>query len=306
MSILIGDDTSVVIQGITGREAAEKLPGMLEYGTDVAAGVTPGKGGTEIDGVPVYDTVGRALDAHPRIDTSLVYAPPFAARDACLEAIENGIETLNVITERIPTKDAHEIYRRAEEAGVRVVGPSSVGIISPGKCKLGPIGGNDPESIYDPGRVGMISKSGGMTNETSWVLRQAGFGVSTAAGLGGDVIAGTTFADALRLFEDDPQTEAVVLFGELGGTYEERAADLLENGEFTKPLVAFVAGEFSEDLPQQTYGHAGAIIRGDRGKPSTKIERLRQAGARIADVHHEIPDLVGAEIGRPKRAVEQR
>ncbi len=292
MSIFVDEDTKVLVQGITGREASEKVPEMIEYGTDVAAGVTPGKGGQEVDGVPVYDTVREALSEHPEINTSLIYVPPFAAKDAIFEALENGINTLNVITERIPTKDAWEIYEKVQEHDATMVGPTSVGIISPGKAKLGPIGGSEPEKVYKEGRVGVISKSGGMTTETSWVVRQAGFGVSTAAGLGGDVIAGTTFEDALKAFEEDDQTEAVVLFGELGGTYEEKAAELVEKGEFTKPLIAYITGKFTESMPEKKYGHAGAIIRGDRGKPSHKEEALREAGAHVADVHHEIGEIL--------------
>jgi succinyl-CoA synthetase alpha subunit len=288
MSILIDEDTRILVQGITGREASEKLPAMLEYGSEVLAGVTPGKGGTAVDGVPVYDTVEEALAEHPSINTSLVYVPPFAAKDAAFEAIENGIDTLNIITERIPTHDGWKIVDKAENAGSTVVGPSSVGIITPGRCKLGPIGGDDPETVYTPGRVGVISTSGGMTTETAWVIRNAGFGISTAVSMGGDVIAGTTFADALHRFEDDPQTDAVVMFGELGGTYEEQAAELVEDGDFTEPLVAFIAGTFTEGLPTQKYGHAGAIVRGDRGRPSGKEQRLSDAGAHVVDVHHQI------------------
>ncbi len=292
MSIFIDEDTKVLVQGITGREASEKVPEMMEYGTDVVAGVTPGKGGQEVEGVPVYDTVAEALREHPEINTSLIYVPPFAAKDAIFEALENGIKTLNVITERIPTKDSWKIYERVQEEEATLIGPTSVGIISPGKAKLGPIGGNEPEKVYEEGKVGVVSKSGGMTTETSWVVRQAGFGVSTAAGLGGDVIAGTTFEDALRKFEDDDQTEAVVMFGELGGTYEEKAAELVEKGEFTKPLVAYITGKFTENMPEKKYGHAGAIIRGNRGKPSHKKEKLREAGAHVADVHHEIGEIL--------------
>jgi succinyl-CoA synthetase alpha subunit len=292
MSIFVDEDTNVLVQGITGREASEKVPEMIEYGTDVAAGVTPGKGGQEVEGVPVYDTVREALSEHPEINTSLIYVPPFAAKDAIFEALENGIKTLNVITERIPTKDAWQIYEKVQEHDATMIGPTSVGIISPGKAKLGPIGGNEPGKVYEEGNVGVISKSGGMTTETSWVVRQAGFGVSTAAGLGGDVIAGTTFEDALKAFEEDDQTEAVVLFGELGGTYEEKAAELVEKGEFTKPLVAYITGKFTESMPEKKYGHAGAIIRGDRGKPSHKEKALREAGAHVVDVHHEIGEIL--------------
>lgn len=292
MSIFIDDDTTVLVQGITGREASEKVPEMLEYGTEVAAGVTPGKGGQEVSGVPVYDTVAKAVREHPDIDTSLIYVPAFAAKDAILEALENGISTINVVTERIPTRDAWEIRQEVEAHDATLVGPTSVGIISSGKSKLGPIGGNDPESVYRSGRIGVISKSGGMTTETSWVIRQAGYGISTAADLGGDVIAGTTFADALKMFEDDDQTDAVVLFGELGGTYEEQAAELVESGSFSKPLVAYITGKFTESMPSQQYGHAGAVIRGDRGKPSHKEKKLREAGAHVAEVHHEIGEIL--------------
>ncbi len=290
MSILVDQETKVLVQGITGREASEKVPEMQDYGTDVVAGVTPGKGGQKVEGVPVYDTVAEALSQHPEISTSLIYVPPFAAKDAVMEALENGIKTLNVITERIPTRDAWKIYKKVQQKDATLVGPTSVGIITPEETKLGPIGGNEPEKVYKSGKVGIISKSGGMTTETAWVVRQAGYGVSTAAGLGGDVIAGTTFEDALKMFEEDSQTEAVVMYGELGGTYEEKAAELLEDGGFTKPLISFIAGNFTEDMPSRQYGHAGAVIRGERGKPSHKKKKLREAGAHVVDVHHEIGD----------------
>jgi succinyl-CoA synthetase alpha subunit len=292
MSILIDEDTKVLIQGITGREASEKLPEMLDYGTEVVAGVTPGKGGQKVEGIPVYDTVEEALEEHPEINTSLVYVPPFAAKDAAFEAMDNGIKMLDIVTERVPTKDSWQIYEKAKEENARVVGPTSVGIISPGKSKLGPIGGSEPEKVYKPGKVGIISKSGGMTTETSWVVRQAGYGVSTAIGLGGDRIACTTFEDALRLFEEDDQTEAVVMFGELGGTYENKVAELIEEGGFSKPLVAFIAGKFTEEMPSRQYGHAGAVIREDSDKPSYKEERLKEAGVHVVDVHHEIGELL--------------
>lgn len=288
MSILVDKNTKVLVQGITGREASEKVPEMIEYGTDVVAGVTPGKGGQEVAGVPVYDTVKEALENHPEINATLIYVPPFAAKDAAFEALENGIKLVDIVTERIPTKDSWRIYEKANEKGATMVGPTSLGILTPGECKLGPIGGDRAEEFYDKGKVGIISKSGGMTTETAWVLKQAGFGVSTAVALGGDVLSGTTYVDALKMFEEDDQTEAVVMYGELGGTYEEQAAELLKKGEFSKPLVAFIAGKWTEDKPSQNYGHAGAIIRGDRGKPSKKEKALREAGAHVVDVHHRI------------------
>lgn len=288
MSILIDGDTKLMVQGITGREASEKLPEMLDYGTQVVAGVTPGKGGQEVEGVPVYDTVAEALEEHPEINASLVYVPHFAAKDAAFEAMENGVELVNIVTERIPTKDSWKIYRKSQEKGAKVVGPTSVGIITSEEAKIGPIGGSEPEKVYKKGKIGVVSKSGGMTTETAHVIRQAGYGVSTAVDVGGDVVAGSSFADILRMFEQDTQTEAVVMFGELGGTYEEQAAEMVAKEEFSKPLVAFVAGKFTEKMPERNYGHAGAIIRGDRGKPSHKEKKLREAGAHVVDIHHEI------------------
>lgn len=292
MSILVDSDTSIVVQGITGREASSTVSEMVAYGTDVAAGVTPGKGGQDIDGIPIYDTVAEAKKENSRINASIVYVPPVAAKDAAIEAIKNGVDTVAIITERVPVRDTLAIHRRAKREGVTIVGPTSVGIISPGECKIGPIGGDEPEAVYRPGKVGVVSKSGGMTTETSWVIRQAGFGISTAVGLGGDIIAGTTFADALKQFEDDEGTEAVVMFGELGGTYEQRAAELVEKGMFTKPLIAFIPGRFTEELPSGQYGHAGAIIRSDRDTPRAKIQRLTEVGADVVDVHHEIAEAL--------------
>ncbi|MFB6244762.1 MAG: CoA-binding protein [Candidatus Nanohaloarchaea archaeon] len=292
MSILVDEKTKAVIQGITGREASEKVPEMIDYGTEVLAGVTPGKSGEEVAGVPVYDTVSEALEAEPDINASLVYVPPFAAKDAAFEALENGIELVCIVTERIPVRDAWKIKRRADERNARIVGPSSLGVLTPGECKLGPIGGSKPGEAYDSGRIGIISKSGGMTTETAWTLKQSGFGVSTAVAIGGDVISGTTYEDALKMFEEDEETDGVVMYGELGGTYEDRAAELIESGGFSKPLVAFIAGEFTEDLPSTNYGHAGAIIRGDRGLPSSKKKKLREAGASVVDRHHKIPEAL--------------
>ncbi len=291
MSILIDKNTKVLVQGITGREASEKVPEMLDYGTEILAGVTPGKGGENVEGVPVYDTVEEALEDYPDINASLVYVPHFAAKDAAFEALESGIPLLNIVTERVPVKDAWQIYRKAQNTGARVVGPTSVGIISPGKSKLGPIGGKDTEKVYQQGHIGLMSKSGGMTTETAHVLGQSGLGISTALGLGGDRIASTNFKDCLKLFEKDSQTDAVVMFGELGGRYELEAARYIEE-EFSKPVVAFIAGEFTESLPSQQYGHAGAIIRENEESPSYKKKVLKDSGAHVVDVHHEISDVL--------------
>ena len=287
MSIFVDEDTKVLVQGITGREASEKVPEMLDYGTDIVAGVTPGKGGQEVHGVPVYDTVKEALEQHPEINASIVYVPPRFAKDAAFEALDAGIPFLNIITEHIPVKDTRDIHRKAEEKDAKIVGPTSVGIISPGETKLGPIGGSDPEKMYRPGKIGIVSKSGGMTTETAHVIKQSGFGVSTAMGIGGDIIAGTDFVDALKAFEEDPETKAVVMFGELGGRSELKTAEFIEE-EMSKPVIAFIAGRFTEDLPSKQYGHAGAIIRAKEERPSYKKKKLRESGAYVVDMHHEI------------------
>ena len=287
MSIFVDEDTKILVQGITGREASEKVPEMLDYGADVVAGVTPGKGGQEVHGVPVYDTVKEALEQHPEINASIIYVPPRFAKDAAFEALDAGIPFLNIITEHIPVRDTWEIHRKAEEKDATIVGPTSVGIISPGKTKLGPIGGSDPEKMYRPGKIGIVSKSGGMTTETAHVIMHSGFGVSTAMGIGGDIIAGTDFRDALKAFEEDPETDAVVMFGELGGRSELKAAEYIEE-EMSKPVVAFIAGRFTENLPSKQYGHAGAIIRAEENRPRYKKKRLEEAGAHVVDMHHEI------------------
>ncbi|MBX7218394.1 MAG: succinate--CoA ligase subunit alpha [Blastocatellia bacterium] len=293
MGILINEQTRVVIQGITGREGAFVTGEMLKYGTKILAGVTPGKGGDEVHGMPVFDTLKQALTAFPDINTSLIYVPPLSAKDAAIEAISKGIKLVNIITERVPIHDVSDMFSYAQSQGARIVGPTSVGILTPGKCKLGPIGGTDPDFQFAPGRIGIVSKSGSMTSETAWILHQAGFGISTALSVGGDVIACSTFADILPLFEADPETDAVVLFGEPGGVYEEQAAELLKQKMFTKPLVAFIAGKFADLMPSGiTFGHAGAIMERGMGSPRAKMETLRAAGALVAEVHHEIPELL--------------
>ncbi|NUN11911.1 CoA-binding protein [Candidatus Micrarchaeota archaeon] len=292
MSILVNKNTKVIVQGITGREASGVVKDMLAYGTKVVAGVTPGKGGLEVEGVPVYDSFKEAMQNH-EANTALVYVPPFAAKEAVFEAVSNGIKVLDVITERVPVRDSVEMISFAKKHEARIIGPTSVGIITPGECKLGPIGGSNPDRVFAKGNVGVVSKSGGMTNETSWLVRQAGFGQSTAAGIGGDFVTGTSFAEFLQLFEQDKETKAIVLFGELGGVYEEQAAELIKKKIVTKPVIAFVAGKFSELMPQDTaLGHAGAIIEGGLGTPSSKIKALKDAGALVARVHGEIPELL--------------
>lgn len=293
MPILVTDKTKVLIQGITGKEGSKVALQMQNYGTKVLAGVTPGKGGQEVHGVPVYNTISEALDYHPGINTSFVAVPNFAAFGAIKEAVEAQIALINILTEHIPIQDTAKVIALARQNGVRVVGPSSIGIISPGIGKVGSIGGDDPRGVFRKGSVGIISKSGGMASEVSWILTKNGMGQSTVVGIGGDILVGSTFADLMEDFEKDPQTEAVVLFGEIGGTYEEEAAELIKYGAFTKPIVAFISGLFAETLPQGTkLGHAGAIVYGEKGSYKSKIKALEEAGVKLAKTPDEIPNLL--------------
>jgi len=293
MAILVGRGSQVVIQGITGREASMVTKQMLDYGTPVVAGVTPGRGGQNVDGVPVYDTLKAACNNH-RLNTSIVYVPPAAVLDSVWEAVDNGIELIIIITENVPQLDAIKLLQAAKARGVRVVGPNSVGIISPGeRCKLGAIGGDKTERCFVPGPVGVISRSGGMTAECSWMVKKAGYGVSTSISIGGDALIGTPPHTLLPLFEQDDQTKAVLLFAEPGTDFEEQVSASLERGEFSKPVVAYVAGQFTEQLPSGTvFGHAAAMIEGNTGRPSSKIERLRQAGAHVAKRFDEVIPLL--------------
>ncbi|MBI4496119.1 MAG: CoA-binding protein [Deltaproteobacteria bacterium] len=293
MAILATRDSRVVIQGITGREASMVTRHSLAYGTRILAGITPGKGGQAVEGVPVYDTLQEACREHD-LNTSVVYVPPAFAGDAVMEAIEHGIKLILVITERIPRHDVARFLAAARQAGCTVVGPNSVGILSPGeRVKLGAIGGDNVERCFVPGEIGVISRSGGMTAECSWMVKRAGFGVSTSVSLGGDPLIGSPPAAVLSLFERDPHSRAVVMWGEPGTTYEEEVADLIREGGFTKPLVAYVAGRFVETMPEGTvFGHAASIIEGEKGKPSYKMARLREAGAHVAENFNQMIALL--------------
>ncbi len=293
MSILVTEKTKVLVQGITGKEGSKVTLQMKNYGTKVLAGVTPGKGGQEVHGVPVYNSIAEALGNHPGINASLVSVPNFAALGAMQEAIEARIPLVDVFTEHVPIQDSAKAIALAKQNGVKIVGPSSMGIISPGIGKVGQIGGEDPRGVFSKGGVGVISKSGGMASEVAWILTKNGIGQSTVIGIGGDVLGGSTFADLMEEFEKDEQTKAVVLFGEIGGTYEEEAAEMIKQGKFTKKVVAFISGLFAGVLPQGTkLGHAGAIIYGEKGSYKSKIESLESAGVTIAKTPDEIPSLL--------------
>lgn len=293
VGILIDRNSKIVIQGITGREASMVTRHTLDFGTKIIAGITPGKGGQDVCGVPVYDTLKAACREH-ELDTSITYVPPAFVYEAVVEAVNNGIRLILIPTENVPQKDAVKFLHLAARAGVRIIGPNTVGVINPAeRVKLGAIGGDNVERCFVPGPVGVISRSGGMTAETSWMVKIAGYGVSTSVSIGGDALIGSTIKDLLELFEADSQTKAVVVFSEPGTNQEEEAADFILEGGFTKPLLVYIAGRFTEEMPEGTvFGHAAAIIAGNFGRPSIKAERLRKAGAYVMDRYENlIPTL---------------
>lgn len=297
MSILIDENTNVLIQGITGHEGSRACAEMLSYGTRVVAGVTPGKSGEMVGHVPVYDTVKEALRHHPTINASLIAVPAPFVKDAALEAISSGVRLVNILTEHVPAQDSAFIFAYARSKNAHIIGPSSVGIISPGKAKMGSIGSSEITQVFSKGDIGVISKSGGMTAEIAFVLTKAGLGQSSVIGIGGDQIIGSDFVDILKLFEKDDETRAVVLFGEVGGTYEENAAKFIAQGKFTKPVVALIAGKFSSHLPKETVlGHAGAIVANGRGSYESKIKALKKAGVTIANTLEGIPSLLNPKL----------
>lgn len=293
MSILLDKNSRIAIQGITGREATMVAQHSLDYGTLILAGVTPGKEGQEVHGIPVYNTLKKSVQIHS-INTSVVYVPPAFVYDAVLEAIAAGIDLVIIATENVPQLDAMRFLARAKQSGVQVIGPNSVGIITPkDRVKVGAIGGDKVERCFRPGRIGVISRSGGMTAESSWMVKRAGFGVSTAISIGGDALIGTSIKDLLLLFQEDPETDAVVTFSEPGTHFEEEAADFLSNGGFTKPLFCFIAGRFTESMPEGTvFGHAGAMISGGIGKPSQKMKKLSEAGAHVLEYFDDLTILM--------------
>jgi len=293
MAILADQDTRVIVQGITGREAASFTKDMLDYGTKVVAGVTPGKQGQQIHGVPVYDTVRRAVAERPA-DASVISVPPGMLKEAALEALENGLRLLVIITERVPRKDVIEILEVAREKKARVIGPNTLGIISPDIVKLGMAGGpvEDVKKAYMRGNVGIASRSGGMTTEIANLLTTQGIGQSTCISIGGDPVVGSNFLDLIPLFEQDPQTKAVVLFCEPGGVIEEHLADLAAAKKISIPVVAFIAGRFVDAMPGVRFGHSATIVEGDRGSARGKIERFKKSGIRVAESFSDIVKIL--------------
>src|SRR6476469_3428428 len=262
MSILIDGDTTSIVQCITGREAVNLTRECLDYGkgAKVVGGVTPGRLGREVHGVPVFDTVEQAVARHGQpIDGSVVTVPPAFTKDAVFEAIENGVKTIVIVTERIPRRDVAEMVELANLRGARIIGPNCLGIIAPGVAKMGGIGGpaQDAAKAYEPGSIGVMSRSGGMTTEISSTLTAAGLGVSTAVSIGGDAIIGSTYAELMPLFEEDEQTEAIVIYTEPGGRMEAELVDWRDEAGSRLPIVAFMAGRFMDEMPGMSFGHAG-------------------------------------------------
>lgn len=284
MSVLVDASSRVVVQGLTGREGSFHARQCIEYGTRIVAGVTPGRGGAEQDGVPVYDTVQEAVERQGA-RVSLIFVPPAAAADAILEATDAGVELIVCITEGIPTADMVRVRAALAHRTTRLIGPNCPGVISPGKSKVGIM----PGFIHTPGSVGVVSRSGTLTYEAVAQLSRRGIGQTTSIGIGGDPIIGTTFVDALMLFRDDPDTRAVVMIGEIGGGAEEEAAEFVKR-ELKVPLITFVAGQTAP--PGRRMGHAGAIIAGGRGTAAEKMEALREAGACVLESPAEIGEAV--------------
>jgi len=291
MAILVNADSRVLVQGITGREGEFHTRQMLEYGTRVVAGVTPGKGGQEVAGVPVFDTVKQAV-RETGANVSCIFVPAPFAPDAILEAADAGVELIVCITEGIPVQDMVRVMSYVKRCtNSRVIGPNCPGLTTAGECKVGIM----PGMLFKKGDIGLVSRSGTLTYEIVYELTQAGLGQSTCVGIGGDPIIGTTFIDVLPLFEADPQTKAVVMVGEIGGSDEEIAAEYIKK-HMTKPVVGFISGRTAP--PGKRMGHAGAIISGGKGSPQSKVAALTDAGVPIADTPSEIPDLVKQVLKR--------
>lgn len=297
MSILIDEQSTFIVQGITGRESVTMTRELIDYGAKVIGGVTPGRKGREVHGVPVEDTV-RALSEQAPIDGSIVAVPPAFAIDAVLEAIEAGIKLIVVVTERIPRAEVAQAVEYASQEGARIIGPNCLGIISPGKSKMGGIGGaaDATRRAFQPGSIGVMSRSGGMTTEISNALSESGLGVSTAVSIGGDAIIGSNYAELMPLFESDEQTKGIAIYSEPGGPMEAQLAEHITEYGTRLPVVAFMAGRFMDEMPGMRFGHAGTIVEGHADTTADKIARLEEAGIAVVERIEEIPALLRERI----------
>jgi len=304
MSILLTEDTTFIVQGITGREAVNLTRECLDYGkgAKVVGGVTPGRKGRDVHGVPVFDTVEQAVKHHGApVNGSVVTVPPAFTKDAVFEALEHGIELIVIVTERIPRRDVAQMVELADSKDARIIGPNCLGVIVPDVIKMGGIGGpaQDAAKAYTPGPVGVMSRSGGMTTEISSTLTAAGLGQSTAVSIGGDAIIGSTYAELMPYFEADEQTQAIVIYTEPGGRMEAQLSAWVKDNDSRLPIVAFMAGKFMDDeeMKGMSFGHAGTIVEGKEDTATEKIARLEAAGIRVVERIDEIPDAVKAKLG---------
>lgn len=288
MSVLIDNNTKVIVQGITGRDGSFHAAKMKEYGTQVVGGTSPGKGGQQVDGIPVFNTVKEAVAA-TGADTSIIFVPAPFAKDAMLEAIDGGVKLVVCITEGVPVLDAVEAQNYARVKGVKVIGPNCPGLISPGKSMVGIM----PTGVFKQGHTGVISRSGTLTYEVVYDLVESGLGISTAVGVGGDPVVGLYFEDLLQMFQDDPETDSIAMIGEIGGDAEERAAEFIK-AHVTKPVAVFISGR--QAPPGKQMRHAGAIISGGSGSAEGKIKALEAAGVPVADETRLLPELLKARL----------
>jgi succinyl-CoA synthetase alpha subunit len=307
VSILIDAETTFIVQGITGREAVNLTRECLDYGAGakIVGGVTPGRLGRDVHGVPVFDTVAQAVEHHgDAIYGSVVTVPPAFTRDAVVEAIENAVKLIVIVTERIPRRDVAQMVELATLRGARIIGPNCLGLIVPDVVKMGGIGGpaKNAAQAYTPGPIGVISRSGGMTTEMSSTLTAAGLGQSTAVSIGGDAIIGSTYAELMPLFEADPDTKGIVIYTEPGGRMEAELARWVAENDSRLPIVAFMAGRFMDEMPGMSFGHAGTIVEGKEDTAAEKIARLAEAGIQVAEEISEIPGLIQAKINERSAA----
>jgi succinyl-CoA synthetase alpha subunit len=307
MSILIDESTTFIVQGITGREAVNLTRECLDYGqgAKIVGGVTPGRKGREVHGVPVFDTVDQAVAHHGGpIDGSVVTVPPAFTKDAVFEAIENGVKLVVIVTERIPRRDVAQMVELAHLRGARIIGPNCLGIIVPDVIKMGGIGGpaRDAAKAYSRGPIGVISRSGGMTTEMSSTLSAAGLGQSTAVSIGGDAIIGSSYAELMPLFEADEETEGIVIYTEPGGRMEAELAAWVTEHRSRLPIVAFMAGRFMDEMPGMSFGHAGTIVEGKEDTATEKIARLAEAGITVAEEISQIPAIMRGRLAERSAA----
>jgi len=307
MPILLTRDTQIIVQGITGREAINLTRENLAYGAKIVGGVTPGRAGRDIYGVPVFDTVAEAVAANAkkgiRVTGSIVSVPPNFTQDAIFEALDSGIELIVVVTENVPRKQVAQAVEYAEMKGARIIGPNCLGIISPDECKMGGVGGPaaNTRQAYKKGTIGVMSRSGGMTTEIASTLTAAGLGQSTCVSIGGDAIVGTTYAELMPFFEADPATEAIAIYSEPGGRMEAELAEWVTTHKSRLPIVAFMAGRFMDEMKGMRFGHAGTIVEGKEDTTAEKIKRMEAAGISVAERIEEIPALIRKRLAERKR-----